>query len=65
MAVAGVISSITTVALITGVIPDFAAACAGVRHRGLSFYTVAVVEAPTPVNSGGGCRGLVKVALQG
>lgn len=63
MAVAVVISSITTVALVTGVIPNFAAA-APAFAIGLSFYTVAVAT-PTrrSMLCAAGCLALVSVGL--
>ncbi|MET8356331.1 sensor histidine kinase [Micromonospora sp. NPDC005171] len=63
MAVAVVISSIATVALISGVIPNFAAA-APAFAIGLSFYTVAVAT-PTrrSMLCAAGCLALVSVAL--
>ncbi|WP_063827242.1 sensor histidine kinase [Micromonospora lupini] len=61
--VAVVISAVTTVALITGVIPNFAAAAPALAI-GLSFYTVAV-STPTrrSLLSAAGCLALVSVAL--
>ncbi|MET8263935.1 sensor histidine kinase [Micromonospora arida] len=63
MTVAVVISSIATVALITGVIPNFAAA-APAFAIGLSFYTVAVAT-PTrrSMLCAAGCLALVSVGL--
>ncbi|MEU4337142.1 sensor histidine kinase [Micromonospora lupini] len=61
--VAVVISAVTTVALITGVIPNFAAAAPALAI-GLAFYTVAV-STPTrrSLLSAAGCLALVSVGL--
>ncbi|AYF30088.1 histidine kinase [Micromonospora tulbaghiae] len=61
--VAAVISSVATVALITGVIPNYAAAAPGLAV-GLSFYTVAVsTTTRRSLPSAAGCLALVSVAL--
>ncbi|MGC4876394.1 sensor histidine kinase [Micromonospora sp. DT43] len=61
--VAVVISAVTTVALITGVIPNFAAAAPALAI-GLSFYTVAVsTTTRRSLLSAAGCLALVSVAL--
>ncbi|WP_244311870.1 sensor histidine kinase [Micromonospora taraxaci] len=63
MTVAAVISSVTTVALVTGVIPNFAAAAPALAI-GLSFYTVAVSTATRrSILCAAGCLALVSVAL--
>ncbi|RLP88601.1 sensor histidine kinase [Micromonospora sp. BL4] len=63
VSVAVVISSISTVALVTGVIPNFAAA-APAFAIGLSFYTVAVSTATRrSMICAAGCLALVSVAL--
>ncbi|MGC4893439.1 sensor histidine kinase [Micromonospora sp. DT31] len=61
--VAVVISSVATVALITGVIPNYAAAAPGLAI-GLSFYTVAVsTQTRRSLLCAAGCLALVSVAL--
>jgi signal transduction histidine kinase len=61
--VAAVISSVATVALITGVIPNFAAAAPALAI-GLSFYTVAVsATTRRSMLAAGCCLALVSVAL--
>ncbi|MFG1650846.1 sensor histidine kinase [Micromonospora sp. NPDC049275] len=61
--VAVVISAVTTGALITGVIPNFAAAAPALAI-GLSFYTVAVsTTTRRSLFSAAGCLALVSVAL--
>ncbi|MFI5927202.1 sensor histidine kinase [Micromonospora sp. NPDC051543] len=61
--VAAVISAVTTVALITGVIPNFAAAAPALAI-GLSFYTVAVsATTRRSILAAGCCLALVSVAL--
>ncbi|MFG1882799.1 sensor histidine kinase [Micromonospora sp. NPDC049102] len=61
--VAAVISAVTTVALITGVIPNFAAAAPALAI-GLSFYTVAVsTTTRRSMLSAAVCLALVSVAL--
>ncbi|WBB73020.1 sensor histidine kinase [Micromonospora sp. WMMD1128] len=61
--VAIVISSVATVALITGVIPNYAAAAPGLAI-GLSFYTVAVsTQMRRSLLCAAGCLALVSVAL--
>ncbi|MDG4836971.1 sensor histidine kinase [Micromonospora sp. WMMD967] len=63
MTVAAVISAVTTVALVTGVIPNFAAAAPALAI-GLSFYTVAVSTATRrSILCAAGCLALVSVAL--
>ncbi|SIN35964.1 sensor histidine kinase [Micromonospora cremea] len=63
VAVAIVISCVTTAALVTGVIPNFAAAAPAVAI-GLSFYTVAVsIPARRSVLIAGGCLAVVSVGL--
>ncbi|MET8277306.1 sensor histidine kinase [Micromonospora sp. NPDC005174] len=63
VAVAAVISAVTTVALITGVIPNFAAAAPALAI-GLSFYTVAVsTTTRRSMLSAAACLALVSVAL--
>ncbi|WP_245722480.1 sensor histidine kinase [Micromonospora matsumotoense] len=61
--VAAVISSVATVALVTGVVPHYAAAAPGLAI-GLSFYTVAVSTGTRrSLRCAAGCLALVSVAL--
>ncbi|WP_307871570.1 sensor histidine kinase [Micromonospora sp. U21] len=63
VAVAVVISCVTTATLVTGVIPNFAAAAPAVAI-GLSFYTVAVsIPVRRSVLCAGGCLAVVSVGL--